>query len=198
MLDYYNIIRNTTPNETIIIEFLESDNYQKIIDIIVEAITSYLNKTSTYTVAKGDSLYQIAKKYKTTVEALKSLNNLTSNTLTIGQKLIIPEVAEEKQSTDTTTYIVVKGDSLYQIAKKFNTTVETLKSLNNLTSNTLSIGQKLIIPASKEDYTIYKVVKGDSLYQIAQKYNTSVDEIKKLNNLSNNTLSIDQELKIPR
>ena len=254
MLDYYNIIRNTTPNETIIIEFLESDNYQKIIDIIVEAITSYLNKTSTYTVAKGDSLYQIAKKYNTTVEALKSLNNLTSNTLTIGQKLIIPEasieeiptptttytvakgdslyqiakkynttvealkllnnltsntlsigqkliittIAEEKASTDTTTYIVIKGDTLYQIAKKFNTTVETLKSLNNLTSNTLSIGQKLIIPASKEDYTIYKVVKGDSLYQIAQKYNTSVDEIKKLNNLSNNTLSIDQELKIPR
>lgn len=254
MLDYYNIIRNTTPNETIIIEFLESDNYQKIIDIIAKAITSYLNKTSTYTVAKGDSLYQIAKKYNTTVEALKSLNNLTSNTLSIGQKLIIPTlaeekpstdtttytvvkgdslyqiakkynttvevlkslnnltsntlsigqkliiptIAEEKQSTDTTTYIVVKGDTLYQIAKKFNTTVETLKSLNNLTSNTLSIGQKLIIPASKEDYTIYKVVKGDSLYQIAQKYNTSVDEIKKLNNLSNNTLNIDQELKIPR
>ena len=126
------------------------------------------------------------------------LNNLTSNTLSIGQKLIITTIAEEKASTDTTTYIVIKGDTLYQIAKKFNTTVETLKSLNNLTSNTLSIGQKLIIPASKEDYTIYKVVKGDSLYQIAQKYNTSVDEIKKLNNLSNNTLSIDQELKIPR
>ena len=75
-----------------------------------------------------------------TVDELKSINNLKSNLLSIGQVLLIP--------TDTnleTTYTVQKGDSLYSIAKKYNTTVNRLKQLNNLTSNLLSIGQILIV-----------------------------------------------------
>ena len=87
---------------------------------------------------------------------------------------------------------------MYQIAKKYNTTVAELKKLNNLTSNLLSINQELIVPGIKEEYTVYIVKKGDSLYQIAKKYNTTVEEIKKLNNLKSNLLSINQELYIPR
>ena len=94
----------------------------------------------TYTVKSGDSLYSIARKYNTTVDAIKSLNNLSSNLLSIGQALKIPTGASLE-----TTYTVQKGDSLYSIAKKFNTTVATLKELNNLTSNLLSIGQILIV-----------------------------------------------------
>lgn len=90
---------------------------------------------------KGDSLYKIANKFNTTVNALKEKNNLTSNTLSIGQKLLIPTTS----TNNKLTYTVKKGDNLYSIARTYNTTVDKLKSLNNLTSNTLSIGQTLIL-----------------------------------------------------
>lgn len=97
---------------------------------------------STYTVKAGDSLYAIANKYGMTVDQLKSLNNLSSNNLSIGQKLLITGTP----STEPQVYTVKSGDSLYRIALAFGTTVDAIKNLNNLTSNNLSIGQKLLIP----------------------------------------------------
>lgn len=97
--------------------------------------------TITYTVKKGDSLYSIASKFNTNVSTITNLNNLTSNNLSIGQVLKIPQTTNE----NIKTYIVQKGDSLYSIAKKFNTTVDSIKRKNNLTTNTLMIGQKLNI-----------------------------------------------------
>ena len=204
ILDYYSVIRNTNPNETIIFEYPYKKNYEKTIDIIVDTIVKYLTTGKIYTVIKGDSLYKIAQKYHTTVDELKKLNNLSSSNLTIGMKLKIPTSSsttnneEMSPSTKTYTYQVKKGDTLYQIAKKNNTSVAKLKKLNNLSSNTLTIGQTLLIPSSEEEYFIYIVVKGDTLYQIAKKNNTTIDEIKKLNNLTTNTLKIGQKLKIPR
>lgn len=98
--------------------------------------------TVTYTVKKGDSLYVIANKFNTSVSAIKDLNNLTSNNLSIGQILKIPT---SSSSSTSNTYIVKSGDSLWSIAKKFNTTVDSIKRKNNLSSNKLSIGQKLNI-----------------------------------------------------
>ena len=204
ILDYYSVIRNTNPNETIIFEYPYKKNYEKTIDIIVDTIVKYLTTGKIYTVIKGDSLYKIAQKYHTTVDELKKLNNLSSSNLTIGMKLKIPTSSsttnneEMSPSTKTYTYQVKKRDTLYQIAKKNNTSVAKLKKLNNLSSNTLTIGQTLLIPSSEEEYFIYIVVRGDTLYQIAEKNNTTIDEIKKLNNLTTNTLKIGQKLKIPR
>ena len=204
ILDYYSVIRNTTPNETIIFEYPYKKNYEKTIDVIVDTIVKYLTTGKIYTVIKGDSLYKIAQKYHTTVDELKKLNNLSSSNLTIGMKLKIPVSSsttnneEMTPSTKTYTYQVKKGDTLYQIAKNNNTSVAKLKKLNNLSSNTLTIGQTLLIPSPEEEYFIYTVVKGDTLYQIAKKNNTTIDEIKKLNNLTTNTLKIDQKIKIPR
>ena len=96
------------------------------------------------------------------------------------------------------TYTIQKGDSLYQIAKKYNIKVNDIKLINNLKTDNLSIGQKIKIPTTNEKYINYQVVKGDSLYQIAKKFNVTVNEIKSLNNLTSNILSIGQELKIPR
>ncbi len=149
--------------------------------------------TDTYTVKSGDSLYAIAKKYNTTVDTLKSLNNLTSNTLSIGQVLKLPG----SSTTSTDTYIVKSGDTLYAIANKYNTTVDALKSLNNLTSNTLSIGQTLKIPSSSSDNVVYTVKSGDTLYGIAEEFGTTVAELTKLNNLSTTVLSIGQKLLLP-
>ena len=199
-LDYYSIIRNTTPNEAIIIEYLDLNNYEDIIDIIADSISKYIKKTNIYTVQKGDSLYQIANKYGTTVLELKELNNLTSNSLSIGQVLKLPD-SKNDDLKETNIYTVQKGDSLYQIANKYNTTVDELKKINNLTNNILSIGQKITLPIKSNElpieYDYYSVQKGDSLYQIAKKYNITTDELKKINSLTSNLLSIGQQLKVP-
>ena len=201
-LDYYSIIRNTPPNESIILEYKNLNNYEKIIDIITDTIIKYITKNNTYIVKKGDSLYQIAKLYNTSIQKIKELNNLTTSSLSIGQQLYIPTEETEKESIQLkNTYEVKKGDSLYQIAKLYNTTVEELKKTNNLNSNTLSIGQILNLPnkETEENKNIitYTVQKGDNLYQIGNKYNISTDKIKELNNLTSNLLSIGQILKIP-
>lgn len=150
-------------------------------------------ETEVYTVKSGDTLYSIARKYNMSVDELKSLNNLTSNSLSIGQKL---KISSTEPNTET-TYTVVKGDTLYGIANKFGVDVNTLKDINNLTSNTLSIGKKLKIPGKTNDKLTYTVKSGDTLYNIARIYNTTVNEIKKLNNLTSNSLSIGQTLILP-
>ena len=169
-----------------------------------------------YTVKKGDSLYSIAKKYNTTVNDIVNLNYLKNTNLSIGQVLRIPETYTKEEDMimpSFTNYVVKKGDSLYSIAKNFNIDVDTIKKDNALISNTLQIGQnlKLRVPNNnieieecfgidyippKEEVTTYTVKKGDSLYSIAKKFNTTVDSIKKKNNLNTNTLQIGEVLKI--
>ena len=198
ILDYYEILRNINNNEAIIIKYgLNILNNDVIINTIYQAIVSYLNSENIYIVKSGDSLYSIARKFNTSVDNLKQINNLTTNNLSIGQKIIIPSNNQNNKeiSNNDNTYIVKSGDSLYSIARKFNTTVDELKKINNLTSNNLSINQKLIIPSNNQN--IYIVKSGDSLYSIAKKYNVTVDELKRINNLTSNNLSINQKLIIP-
>ncbi|MCI5553241.1 MAG: LysM peptidoglycan-binding domain-containing protein [Tenericutes bacterium] len=207
--DYYFIHRNTGNTEAIIVEygFLDSTlddptqlkNYYKnltkaVVDAILEYIGYSVEQENVYTVKSGDSLWSIAKKFNTTVDDLKKANNLTSNSLSIGQKLVIPG---KKESTSNNVYTVQKGDSLYSIARKYNVDVNALKQANNLSSNLLSIGQVLIIPTGTEDYILYKVVSGDSLYSIAKKYGITMQEIMDFNNLGSTILTVGQVLKIP-
>ncbi len=127
-----------------------------------------------------------------TVNELKNLNNLTTNNLQIGQILKLKE-----NETATNTYTVKSGDSLWSIANKYETSVNELKSLNNLTTNTLQIGQTLKVPQTTQTQKTYTVQMGDSLWSIAKKNNTTVNELKSLNNLTTNTLQIGQTIKIP-
>ena len=101
--------------------------------------------------------------------------------------------------SNTNIYVVKSGDSLWSIANRYNTSINEIKALNDLTNNNLSIGQKLQIPSdiSMQTGTTYTVKSGDSLWSIANRYNTSVNEIKALNSLTNNNLSIGQKLQIP-
>ena len=150
-----------------------------------------------YIVKKGDSLYSIARSNNMTVDKLKSLNNLTSNILSIGQKLIISSGFKVSNNV----YVVKKGDTLWSIANNFNVSVNDLKNANNKSNNSLSICEQLIIPGKSTgenvSTTIYTVKSGDNLYSIARRYNVTVNEIKSLNNLSSNLLSIGQKLSIP-
>lgn len=200
-LDYYEIFRYLKNNKGIIIKYNENLLNDNTINLIYQVISNYLNNENIYIVKSGDSLYSISKKFNTTVDEIKKLNNLSSNLLSINQKLIIPnnknDINNNNNITTENIYTVKSGDSLYRIAINFNTSVNELKKINNLSSNNLSIGQKLIIPSNSSGI-IYTVIKGDSLYAISKKFNTTVDELKKLNNLSNNNLSIGQKLIIKK
>ena len=173
-----------------------------------------------YTVKSGDSLYSIAKKYNTTVNAIIDINNLASTNLYIGQVLRIPETytpEEDIKLPNFINYVVKKGDSLYTIAKEYNTTVKQIMDDNSLINPNLSIGQNLKIRISNNNIVIeecfgedyipptnnnintleYTVKKGDSLYNIAKKYNSTVSELVALNGLKSANLSIGQIIKIP-
>lgn len=213
--DYYNIQKDTGLIETIVVNYGNINNINEATNIknewedyaeaVVKSLANYTNvpyykegeSQEIYTVKKGDSLWKIANKYNTTVEKLKSANNLKTNTLSVGQKLVIPSISVSPEVSDT--YIVQKGDSLWSIANKFNMTVSELKNLNNLTNNLLSIGQVLKIKDSfNNGKTTYTVQKGDSLWVIANKYGITTEELKSYNNLKSNLLSIGQVLKIPQ
>ena len=140
--------RNTGTTEPVIVEYgfiddtpannqFLNNNYKELAEAVIKSILEYKNipytppttaTETSYTVQKGDSLYAIAKKYNTTVDTIKQLNNLTSNNLSIGQILKLPT------TSTTNTYTVKAGDTLYRIAAQNNTTVDILKQLNNLTT----------------------------------------------------------------
>ena len=153
-------------------------------------IPNTLNVYDSYTVKRGDTLYSIARKYNTTVDNLRRLNNLNNDSLSIGQVILLPGV--DTSSDNTSIYVVNPGDTLYSIAREYSTTVEALKDLNTLTTNILSVGQKLVVPSDNSN--IYVVKRGDTLYSIAKKYNITVDRLRQLNNLSSNNLSIGEKL----
>lgn len=128
--------------------------------LIISNIACFAFADTKYTVQKGDTLYSISKKNSITLDQLRKANNLTdSDVIKIGQTLIIPGKTETKTTTssttttntstpktEVTTYTVVKGDTLYGIAKKMGVKVADLMSLNGLDNNSIiKVGQKLKI-----------------------------------------------------
>ena len=217
--DYYYMLRETPNNESIIVEygFLDStgddvnqikNNWQNLAEAVVRALADYIGVAyippegleeiddNIYIVKKGDTLYGIANKYGISVDELKAINNLTSNNLSVGQVLQIPEIIEEDVPNEN-IYIVKSGDTLYGIANKYGMSVQELKDLNKLTSNNLSIGQQLVVSEGNAGTLDTYIVKaGDTLYSIAKKYGLTVSELKQLNNLTSDILSIGQVLNI--
>lgn len=215
--DYYFILRDTANNESIIVEYGFADNasdaadiknnWRKYAEAVVSAVAQYLGvnyvpstDANVHVVKSGDTLWNLAKKYNTSVNELKKLNNLNSNSLSIGQVLYLPTEETSVTEGEDITYTVKSGDTLYKIAANYNTTVDNLKKLNNLTSNNLSIGQVLYISKSpqQDDSTNQYIVKsGDNLYSISKLYGVSVNELKQANGLTSNLLTVGQVLKIP-
>lgn len=221
--DYYYILRETNVSEPLLIEygFIDNandanklrNNLNDYAEAVVKAVTEYagytyalpgeipnLNK-DVYIVKRGDTLYSIARDNNISVAELKQLNNLSNNTIYIGQQLLLkPQFEEEKPNDNDNLYIVQKGDNLYSISRKFNISVDTIKRLNKLNSNDIFVGQQLILvePEKPVEYDIYIVKKGDSLWSISQKYNINVKDLIKINSLDNSTLQINQQLKVPK
>ena len=206
--DYYFIHRDTKNTEPVIVEYgfldnendaeLLKNNWESYAEAVVKSIAEYLgvnyenmDQVNVYTVKSGDTLWSIAKNNGLSVDELKSLNNLTSNKLSVGQKL---KLSKDTVSNEN-TYIVKAGDTLYGIARKYGVSVDDLKDYNGLKSNSLSIGQVIKIPS--KDSKKYIVKSGDTLYKIAKNNNISVDELMSLNNLNNSNLSVGQVLILP-
>ena len=147
----------------------------------------------TYTVQKGDTLYGISKQFGIGVDDLMSENHLSSTNLVIGSVLVIPRYGS------LMNYQVQKGDTLYSISKKYNISVAELSLLNNLTSSILKVGQIINIPIGDtvDDFNIYEVLPGDTLYSIAKKYDTTIDSLIHINDLKDTLLSVGQIIKIP-
>ena len=171
---------------------------------------------NTYTVVKGDTLWGVATKNNITVSSLKTLNNLTSDTILVGQVLNISVKSATSTNTTTTTsvqtvtstksYTVVNGDTLWGVAKKNNISVATLKTLNNLTSDVIYVGQVLKLSTSTTDTSVskpsatpeavstvtsnktYTVVSGDTLWGVATKNSLTVSNLKELNKLTSNVI----------
>ena len=169
---------------------------------------------SVHIVKSGENLGSIAKKYRISVNQLKTWNKLKSTTIYPGQKLIVyssgAPMAQAgnnqpvERSTEQKIHTVKSGENLTVIARKYQCTVTNLKEWNNLKSTTLSVGQKLKVypPAQSTGTTsgatvIHTVKSGDNLWDLSKKYDVSVEQIRKLNGLnSKSVLKIGQKLKI--
>jgi murein DD-endopeptidase MepM/ murein hydrolase activator NlpD len=180
----------------------------------------------TYTVRRGDSLYTIARRFGLSISTLTAANDIPNpNRLDVGQVLVIPggletiiptptaqaTVAPEAAQSAGEVYTVRRGDKLYDIALRFDTTIAALAAANNIANpNRLLVGQQLVIvprdytpaeaqpAAPQESGTVtYTVRRGDKLYQIAMRFNTTVAALAAANNIADpNRLYVGQQLVI--
>jgi LysM repeat protein len=171
---------------------------------IVTIVAGAAQGGGTYTVQPGDTLFGIAQRFGTTVEAIMQANNLTSDVIYAGQTLVVPGAGPGPGPTPpptpspqpgTTTYTVQPGDTLYLIALRFNTSLGVLRQLNNLTSDIIYPGQTLLVPAQGPQQT-YVVQPGDTLFGIARRFGTTVAELQRLNNLNTDVIYPGQVLRV--
>ena len=180
-----------------------------------------------YVVQTGDNLSTVAKKYNVSVDDLKKWNNLQDNTIQLESKLKVADITidnEVKEENPSKTeiknieYTVQKGDNIASIARKNGVPVSDIKIWNDLSDDTIQLGDKLIVAkkliidtnqavaekntkkeksSKKERDDHYYVQKGDSLFSIAKKYpGVTVSDIKKWNGIDGNSLKPGMKLKI--
>ncbi|WP_100400308.1 LysM peptidoglycan-binding domain-containing protein [Bacillus sp. FJAT-44742] len=172
-----------------------------------------------YEVQPGDTLYSLGQQYGVTVEQLQNKNEMGHSTdLAVGQELLVPpggpvhdSPASEDETSSMTEYTVEQGDTLYSIATGAGMTVNEVKEANNLGSNTIYPGQSLTLESSTGNdsseenssspndpsYDQYRVVSGDTLFSLANRFGTTVGELQDLNNKSTHHINIGERLTIP-
>ncbi|MCO4754411.1 MAG: LysM peptidoglycan-binding domain-containing protein [Bacteriovoracaceae bacterium] len=156
---------------------LPNKNYKVIKEINTRRRVA--SSTSTYRVKSGDNLSTIAKRFNVGLSELKQANNLRrSNFLRVGQRLKIPgDGARQKYSV----YKVRRGDNLYELARRYNTSISKILKLNSLRKRTIYVGQRLKLPSL--DKRFYTVRPGDYLIKIAKAHGTTVSQLKRLNSI---------------
>lgn len=173
-----------------------------------------------HVVQEGETLFDISKYYKVSLNKLKEENNLETTLISKGQVLRVKNFDTVKTSNANTEsltieqleskretsqyHIVKKGETLFRLAKQYNLSLEALKRFNNLSSNIISEGQKLrvnnieVVNTSKNSISdsIWVVAKGDTLYSIAKKNGMSVDQLTALNGLTSTVIFVGQKLRV--
>ncbi len=151
-----------------------------------------------YVVRAGDNLHGIANRYELSVASIKELNQLTGNTLAVGQHLSLPTSLQAppdeapQRAVNTTVasrnYTIRNGDNLWQIAKAHNVSVNDIQRWNALKGNSLRVGQTIKLQGGNgssaktvADVTYYKVRKGDSLHLIAKRFNVQMKNLQSWN-----------------
>ena len=148
----------------------------------------------TYRVVSGDSLWSVAQRNNTTVNAIKSLNGLTSDIINVNQLLKLPSFT----NVSTLFYTVHPGDTLWDISQRTGTSVSDIVSANQLSTNMIYVGQMLNIHYRNPVPTVnYRVLSGDTMWGIAQKYNTSSGTIIGSNFMQVNYLMPGQLITVP-
>jgi membrane-bound lytic murein transglycosylase D len=157
---------------------------------------------SYHQIKKGETLSHLARIYKTTIDNIAKMNKIkVSDPLRIGQRLKVPITKKTAKPVRTTRpavkpsakivrYKVKKGDSMWLLAQRYNTTLDAIKLKNNLKTTDLHTGQELLIPTGtrksipRANTKSYKVQPGDTPYQIARKHNMKLEEFLRLNKLT--------------
>jgi LysM repeat protein len=164
-------------------------------------------------VQAGETLFGIAKRYNIQVDGLKDLNKLSSDIIKVGDRLVVnpnqPRLNKNEESIVPGYHIVVQGETLYSIAKLYGTTVDLIKAINELTSDTINIGDELVIiprhgekPGEQKvtdeaDEAVYYIVREkETIYAISRKFGTTESELRKMNNLLDNTILVGQKLRV--
>lgn len=229
---------------------------EKIVAAVVKTVEVPSGTLIDYTVKPREYLNKIAENFGTTADEIKKVNNLSSNSLHIGQILKIPatkniedapstqQVVEkpsvvERAKESTGKHIVKAGETIFSIAQQYAITAYQIRKANNLEDNVVSAGQTLNIPSNividvpvvkekvvvekvvvekpvvekkvaeakpvkeevatpQTDSFIHTVIKGESIFSIAQKYSLTAYQIRVANNLTDNAIAIGQKLAIPK
>jgi membrane-bound lytic murein transglycosylase D len=172
-----------------------------------------------HTVRSGDSLYAIARKYGSSVSAIRQANSLRGSLIRPGQTLIVPRFGTEFHSSgnqperiaDAGTYVVQRNDTLWDIARAFSVSLDDLCDANGLSRGSIiRPGQRLTIPdgssktgataqrqALRDSGDTHMVRAGDTLYDIARDHNVSVSALKQANGLRSSRIHPGKELRIP-
>lgn len=212
----------TNPTEE---RLLNNTSYQnKLADAVYRGVLSYFNEKPPegtlfasrkeglkHKVTRGQSLSIIASKYGVSVAAVKTANSLKSNTLKVGQVLVIPgkvsttparlpaaaKPSSAKMITKVITHTVRRGEFLGKIASQHGVTVASIRSLNKLRSDELAVGQKLKIAVKKPAPVVHVVKRGEFLGKIAARYGISISRLREANKLRSDELAVGQKLTIP-
>jgi len=200
----------------------------QILQISPETATVQSTQQTNYNVVKGDALIKIANRYNVTVGELQQWNNLQGTLIYVGQVLKVsapgqtvtvtppqPAPAPPPQPTtpdpsSTSEYTVKSGDSLSKIGLQYGMTVQQLKTINNLLSDLIYVGQKLKVTGDQTpppvvtpppavqppESSSYVVKSGDTLGKIARQYNMTVQNLKSLNGLTSDMIYVGQTLKV--
>ena len=155
-----------------------------------------------YRVRRGDTLSKIARQFAVPVYKLKAINHLDGNVIQVGQKLHLQSTAPPRSASaddrdeEPREYTVRRGDTLSEIALRFDVGLSFLRQLNKLKSDLIRPRQKLRLRASRLEEAVHVVQEGETLTEIARRYRVSVSQLQRLNALVGDRILIGQKLRL--